>query len=153
MTPLFKKLNFKGQSPVLVVDHPESFAAEIQAMAGETTFVTDPEAAEEVPFVLVFARTRDAVNAAAESVVPRLAGDAVCWFCYPKKSSKKYQSDITRDTGWTALGEHGMEPVRQVAIDADWSALRFRRVEHIKQLKRSTGMLLSEEGKARRGDD
>jgi hypothetical protein len=25
----------------------------------------------------------------------------------------------------------GFEPVRQVAIDADWSALRFRRRQHV----------------------
>jgi hypothetical protein len=32
----------------------------------------------------------------------------------------------------------GFEPVRQVAIAADWSALRFRRVETIKKLTRSS---------------
>mgnify|MGYP005835701873 CR=1 FL=1 len=40
-----------------------------------------------------------------------------------------------------------MEPVRQVAIDEDWSALRFRRVEYIKTMTRSFAMTL--EGKAK----
>jgi hypothetical protein len=37
-----------------------------------------------------------------------------------------------RRTGWQALSDAGFRPVRQVAIDADWSALRFRRKEFVK---------------------
>ena len=47
------------------------------------------------------------------------------------------------------FGAAGFEPVRQVAIDEDWSALRFRRVEHVKTLTRSKAMALTEEGKER----
>jgi hypothetical protein len=38
---------------------------------------------------------------------------------------------VNRDTGWEALQAAGFDTVRLVAIDADWSALRFRRKEHI----------------------
>jgi hypothetical protein len=34
------------------------------------------------------------------------------------------------------LGAAGFEPVRMVAVDEDWSALRFRRVGFIKTLTR-----------------
>ena len=34
------------------------------------------------------------------------------------------------------MGEAGFEPVRMVAIDEDWSALRFRRAEFIKNMTR-----------------
>ena len=47
------------------------------------------------------------------------------------------------------LGGAGFEPVRQVAIDEDWSALRFRRVAHVKSLTRSKAMALTDEGKQR----
>ncbi len=47
------------------------------------------------------------------------------------------------------LGNAGFEPVRQVAIDDDWSALRFRRTEYIKSFTRSNTMALSPEGKRR----
>jgi len=35
------------------------------------------------------------------------------------------------------LADDGYEPVRQVAIDEDWSALRFRKVEQIKKMTRN----------------
>ena len=56
------------------------------------------------------------------------------WIAYPKKSSTRYTCD--RDRGWEGMGEAGFDPVRMVAIDEDWSALRFRRVEFIKKMTR-----------------
>jgi hypothetical protein len=64
-------------------------------------------------------------------------------------SSKNYKCDFNRDTGWTALGGAGFEPVRMVAIDEDWSAIRFRWVDFIKAMTRDSKSRLSEKGKAR----
>ena len=71
------------------------------------------------------------------------------WFAYPKGTSKKYKSEINRDTGWQALGQAGFEPVRAVAIDQDWSAVRFRRVEFIKTMTRARAHRMTAQGKAR----
>jgi hypothetical protein len=68
---------------------------------------------------------------------------------YPKRSSKKYDTDISRDDGWQPLGDLGFEPVRQVAVDEDWSALRFRQTSRIKTMTRNSEMTLSAEGKKR----
>ena len=63
-----------------------------------------------------------------------------------KKSSKNYKCGFERDSGWDILGEHGFEPVRIVAIDEDWSALRFRRVEFIKKMTKRKSVTISEVG-------
>jgi hypothetical protein len=39
--------------------------------------------------------------------------------------------EFNRDKGWGVLARSGFDCVRQVAIDEDWSALRFRRIEFI----------------------
>jgi hypothetical protein len=36
------------------------------------------------------------------------------------------KSDINRDSIWPIAAQHGLRPVRQIAIDDDWSALRFQ---------------------------
>ena len=45
------------------------------------------------------------------------------------------------------MGEAGFEPVRMVAIDEDWSALRFRRAEFIKNMTRPEEYRYSEHAK------
>jgi hypothetical protein len=59
------------------------------------------------------------------------------WLCYPKKGGT-IRTDITRDHGWGPLHDAGFLPVAQVAVDATWSALRFRRREEIPTLTRKS---------------
>lgn len=149
MTPLFKKLNLGSIQQVVVIGHPESFAEELLALANTGVEVSYQVEKPPVPFLLSFVKTVGEVEEAAELANTSTEGDAVVWLAYPKLSSTKYQCEFNRDTGWAALGNAGFEGVRQVAIDADWSALRFRRVEFIKSLTRDPSRAGSEVGKAR----
>jgi hypothetical protein len=93
----------------------------------------------------------DGVARAAAALLPALAEDAVLWFAYPKARSPRRVAALTRDAGWEALGHAGFEGVRQVALDADWSALRFRHVRHIPRLARAAARTISPEGRSRAG--
>ncbi|MEL6538001.1 MAG: hypothetical protein AAFQ98_21465 [Bacteroidota bacterium] len=131
------------------MNSPESFGAEVKAMEEFTQVLTDASSVKEVAFALVFATKQIQIDKAIESLNEKLLGDVVLWFAYPKGTSKKYTCDFNRDTGWKTVGEFGFEGVRQVAIDADWSALRFRRVEYIKKLTRRKEMAMTDEAKSR----
>ncbi len=146
MDATFKKLNFKGHSPILVLHHPESFEENLASVKDETEIITKPEQIQSTGFVLAFVTKKQQIDALIPQIAPKLEGDAVLWMCYPKGSSKNYTCDFNRDTGWQVMGQYELEPVRQVSIDADWSALRFRKVDHIKTMKRKFGAL-SEKGK------
>jgi len=65
---------------------------------------------------------------AANVLLPSVEEDAVLWFAYPKQTSKTYSSDLNRDSCWQALEPLALQPNRQIAIDDDWSALRFKRM-------------------------
>ncbi len=148
MTPLLKKLNFKEPAHIVSLNHPKFFEKELAQMK-EAVIVTEMSKLQEVEFAIVFVTMQKEINAFTKQLYPKLKGDAVVWFCYPKGTSKKYTCDFNRDTGWTVLGNYNMEPVRQVAIDKDWSALRFRKVEFIKTLTRRESFAISQEGKKR----
>ena len=100
-------------------------------------------------FSLAFVTKQREVDDLAKAVAQKAKGDAVVWFAYPKGSSKKYTCEFNRDTGFQPLGDAGFEPVRMVAIDDDWTAMRVRRVEFIKNLTRPESFALSKEGKKR----
>ena len=71
------------------------------------------------------------IAAGFKVIVPKTDGDVVLWFAYPKGTSKRVAGEINRDTGWEPLLSAGFETVRLVAIDEDWSALRFRRAAYV----------------------
>jgi hypothetical protein len=100
-------------------------------------------------FVIQFATKQEEIDAFGKAINEKLDGDAIIWLCYPKGTSKKYHCDFNRDTGWQSLAPYNLEPVRQVAIDEDWSALRFRKVEYIKTITRRESYALTDEAKKR----
>jgi hypothetical protein len=131
MATTFKKLNLKDQQEILVVNAPASFEAELAGLP-VLTIHRHIESVAEIRFSLAFVTRQSEVDALAPAVAARAKGDATVWFAYPKGSSKELKCDFNRDTGWDALKAAGFDTVRAVAIDEDWTGLRFRRVEYIK---------------------
>ncbi len=132
---VFDKLNLKDQRQILVVAAPESFAPEL-AKLRDVEIASAPSAVRCIDFALVFATRRAQLQRLARAVIARAADDALLWFAYPKATSKRYSCDFNRDRGWEPLRAAGFDSVRQIAIDADWSALRFRRTAHIRNSSR-----------------
>ena len=137
----FAKLNLKDQAEIVVLNAPASFEPELKSLKGVT--VRREAKGGDIGFSLAFVMTQKEVDTLAPQVAKMAKGDAIVWFAYPKGSSKKYKSQINRDNGWAVMGEAGFEPVRMVAIDEDWSALRFRRVEFIKTMNRPEDVRLT----------
>jgi hypothetical protein len=131
VTPLFQKLNLKEQPEIVVCNAPASFDAEL-ARLGNVKVVRDPPQPKAVHFAIAFATRQDELDRFSKRLAAGAVGDAVLWFAYPKGTSKHYTCEFNRDTGWDVIRGLGFESVRQIAIDEDWSALRFRREEFIK---------------------
>jgi len=149
MNTILTKLQFKSQDPVLLLQAPPEFAAVAKDWNKLSTLHNAIDKKATYGFALVFVQSPADVKKHAAPALSRLVDDAVLWMAYPKKTSKKYTAKINRDEGWEALGEKGYETVRSVAIDEDWTGLRFRKTEKIPSLKRSASLALSKEGKAR----
>jgi hypothetical protein len=131
MASVFEKLNLKDRQEMVVLNAPASFEPEL-ARLPVITIHRHLESVAETGFVLAFVTRKSEVDALAPQIAKRAQGDAVVWFAYPKGTSKKYKCDFNRDTGWDALNAAGFETVRAIAIDEDWTGLRFRRAEYIK---------------------
>jgi hypothetical protein len=77
---------------------------------------------EQATVAVVFADDAHALRELLTAHNEQLARPDILWVAYPKAN----RADINRDTLWPILGEHGMRPIGQVAVDEIWSALRFR---------------------------
>jgi hypothetical protein len=127
---VFDKLNLKDRKAVVVINSPSSFESELRQLKG-VKIVRDAQDAATIDFAIAFVTQRKEVDRVARVLVKKCAGDAILWFAYRKGTSKTLKSEINRDTGWDVLSAAGFDTVRLVAIDEDWSALRFRRKEFI----------------------
>ena len=132
MATVFEKLNFGSRQELVVLGAPASFQPELGKLPARTIH-HHLESVAEADFWLAFVTKKSEIDRLAPEIAKRAKGDAIVWFAYPKGTSKKYVCDFNRDKGWEAIKTLGFDTVRSVAIDEDWTALRFRRKEYIKK--------------------
>lgn len=131
---LLIKLNAKEQTALTALNTPASFGPILEAWKSQLT-VVEESATEPCPFVLIFTRDKAQLEEMKPVLKRIMDPSGLIWVAYPKKTSKKYKSDLSRDDFWEALKDLGLEPVRQIAVDEDWSALRFKLGNDIKRKK------------------
>ncbi|HUU99684.1 MAG TPA: hypothetical protein VMW32_01860 [Bacteroidales bacterium] len=134
MKNLLDKLNYKRQTRIAVINTEET--SELIKSPELKDIRIDTEIDQRYPyeFMIFFVRSVSDVKKFTPNALHNLSVDGILWFCYPKKSSKKYRSDIDRDHGWKALNDSGFYGIRMVAIDDDWSAMRLRNIKYIKSI-------------------
>src|SRR6266542_4436957 len=111
---LAKKLNMNGGMKLRVVGKPGG--VDLDDVTSATSGKADG--------VLVFTKTLTEVEAKCGPLVEAAKADRLAWIAYPK--SGQLATDLSRDVLWKHLQKHGIQGVRQVAIDEVWSAMRFR---------------------------
>ena len=132
MKQLLNKLNYKKYSRIAVINSGKTF---LKSISNELKNVmTDSEIDQRFAydFMLIFVKTVKDVEYYSPLALHNLTADGVLWFCYPKKNSKEYSSDLERDRGWKSLNDSGFYGIRMVAVDENWSAMRFRNIKYIK---------------------
>ena len=132
MRPLLEKLNYKGQKRIAILNAEKNFKQAPMREIKDIRIDTEIDPRYPYDFMILFVRKAADVKEIVPVALHNLVVDGVLWFCYPKKTSKKYSSDIDRDHGWEALNDLGFFGIRMVAIDEEWSALRFRNIKYIK---------------------
>jgi hypothetical protein len=73
---------------------------------------------------VAFVLTRPDLDTVATSAIEAARSDKLVWIAYPKAG--KLGTDLNRNILRESLAARGIQPVRQIAIDEVWSALRFR---------------------------
>jgi hypothetical protein len=97
------------------------------AATGDVPAIEGPETAESpdmADVVVAFVRTKADIDTVATPALEAARQDRLAWIAYPKGG--QLGTDLNRDRLAAALADHGVQPVRQIAIDDTWSALRFR---------------------------
>jgi len=123
---LLEKLQLNGEKNLLIQGLPSSIEKQFIKLSFSKN-ITPLLKARRIDFALVFAVSQKQLKAILSDVVPVLQEDAKLWIAYPKLTSK-IASDLSRDSSWDFISEHGFEGEEEcITLDNAWSALRFLR--------------------------
>ena len=135
MDDILNKLKYAGQNRIAVLNAPDEFRERITGLLPEVQIDTEINARFLYEFMIAFTPGSGDVEKIGPSCIHNLSDDGKLWMAYPKGTSRKYVTDINRDRGWNTVEETGFRRVSQVAIDNDWSALRFRNARYVRSNK------------------
>ena len=121
--PLIDRLRIKPGMTVLLLNAPDDFAQKLEPLPADVTLETRTDGLYAA--VIAVFRNQAEANDLSATAAGAVRKEGLLWTCYPKTSGA-LKTDLTRDKGWAMLYGLGWGPVSQIAVDADWSALRWR---------------------------
>lgn len=118
-----QKMLIKAGNKVLLVNAPRGYKTTLGVLPKGVKLLTAPT--EPADVIQLFVSNRAELEAQLPKLVRALAPNGSLWVSYLKGTSKT-KTDIHRDTiaayGYTI----GLEGVSLIAVDDDWSAMRFK---------------------------
>ncbi|MBP7334999.1 hypothetical protein [Niveispirillum sp.] len=130
MKTITDKLGFKPGKQAWMLDSPENMWKIIDLPVERPI--------GDIDLLLGFAIDVAALAGLADRMLPIYKRGGALWVAHPKKSGT-IKSDLSRDAGWEGLTREGLIPVTQIALDDDWSALRFRYRDEVPKITRKQG--------------
>ena len=122
-----QKLFIKAGERILILDAPKAFENALGSLPQKVELHTAAEG--KFDLIQCFAKTQPEMEDLLISLKEHLNEEGRLWIGYPKGTSKKYHSEINRDTIWRFARTIGMDAVSILAIDQDWSTLRLKPLE------------------------
>jgi hypothetical protein len=129
MTSIAQKLQLKPNQPLAMVNPPAGYQ---DFLTGELPAnpPTVLEGTQPVNALLLFVNNLEEARNLMPIAIQHIDPDCLLWLAYPKGSSK-IKTDANRDRLWEALTFTGWRPVRQIALDDTWSAIRYRPADRV----------------------
>ncbi|GAA4319279.1 YdeI/OmpD-associated family protein [Mucilaginibacter gynuensis] len=134
MNALAKKLQIKAGSRWLLFNAPENFAVMLDGLPVDTQLVFTADAA--VNGILLFATNSAELIPSLNEIQSLLKPETYLWLVYPKKSGK-INSDLEMMKDWSMFTNRNLRPVASAAVNDDWTALRFKPNELVKDSESS----------------
>jgi hypothetical protein len=119
---LAQKLAIKEGFQVLLVRAPEGYAERLGPLPAGASLNT-PAGPYDV--VQLFVATQRELEATLPPLLLLLKPKGYIWVTWHKGGSR-VKGEVTRDTIWPFSATIGLQPVSNIAVDDDWSALRLK---------------------------
>lgn len=119
-----QKLQMKANSTIYFFNEPENYLQLIGDLPLGCV-ILPADSTGKADFIQVFVANKAELVDFLPKLIAWLAPKGALWISYYKGTSK-IPTDINRDSIWEICKQWGLVANRQIAIDQDWSALRFK---------------------------
>jgi len=133
LSPMARKLRLAPEHRVAVLNAPDGYVDQLRP--GLSAIETEVGQREPYDVVLLFVKDTDELRRLGPTAIRAAKTNGLLWITYPKGGKTRGVTDLPATPWWVrrdVLGEitseKGLKAVAFVAIDDNWTALRFKRV-------------------------
>jgi len=120
-----QKLFLRENNRFMLLNAPPGYRESLGALPAGVE-VTG-EISGEADVIQVFATMQEDLQRQIAGLKNALIPKGILWVTYPKGGSK-IRTDLNRDILFALLQPLGLQAVAMFAVDADWSAMRFKKI-------------------------
>ena len=121
-----QKLFIRENYEVLLLDGPSGYRKTLGKLPVGVTVST--RATGKFDLIQFFVTSAKELQQRLPKLKSKLQPGGLLWVTYPKGSSK-IDSDINRDSIYNFAATVGLQGVAMIAVDDDWSAFRFKKID------------------------
>lgn len=121
LKPLIQKLGLKEGMRVLLVNTPEDY----MDLLGELPKNVYMDGKDNLDFIHFFTRSQETLREEFFHLKRKLAPAGMLWISWPKSSCSFANTNLTEHVVREIGLQNGLVDVKIVAIDDDWSGLKF----------------------------
>jgi len=118
----FPEITTQARQRLSLLNAPAGYLDKLVAELEGITVVAN--ASDTVDAILLFVNNLTETTQLLPGTMRLVRSKGMLWVAYPKGTSG-VKTDVNRDRLWEAVEPSGWRPVRQIALDEVWSAMRF----------------------------
>jgi hypothetical protein len=132
LSALAKKLRLQPAHAVAILNAPPGYLAQLDP--GPTHLQVEIKPDQTFDAVQLFVNNVEELRTLGPNAIHAVKPEGLLWITYPKGGQTRGATDLPATPWWSKrdvlgeiTGETGYKPVAFVAIDDNWTALRFKR--------------------------
>lgn len=125
---LLKKMGIRTGQHVLIINAPARYQEKTNALPVGIELAPCPQGGYDGAHL--FVQNAIELEELIGKTLASIPYDGLFWLSFPKKNANP-QTDLSREIVWDRLEKFGLQPVAQVSIDENWTAIQFRPIARV----------------------
>ncbi|WP_299779837.1 hypothetical protein [uncultured Formosa sp.] len=130
MKTAIERLQLHKQDEILVLNEPEEFATLTSCL--DCSILGSLLKTSSVSCAVLFVTNKQELFNQMLTLFPKLTDDSILWIAFPNETSKSYILELYNHDAWDEIKDYSLQPVRKIKLSKNWNALRFRKIEYVK---------------------
>lgn len=125
---LFNKMGIRAGQHTLILNAPAEYQEKLEALPTGVEFASLPQ--DGYDCMHLFIQDANELDNLISKALASIPYDGLFWLSFPKRNARP-ETGLSREIVWDKMEKYGLQPVAQVSVDENWTAIQFRPIAKV----------------------